>query len=212
MNDTARKIVSLTPAAHRSTDITIGSLPDATIRRLRAARRLAANIPAQLKSERWVQPVEVRNISLTGAGLRGAFDARPGETLTILLQDGRALQAEVRWSRAGFCGLQFTSPLRVDDPVFDGRMLACTRTMPGGNSAQIIPVHGSASDQQLPAAPMLSVAPLPSTRQLDQRSMSIINSVFLTALKAMSQRRLERSCRKQGFAWLVDETAENEPE
>lgn len=210
MTGTAEKLVWLTPASVRPLGETIGSFPNATVRRLRAVPRLPANIPAQLKSDRWVQPVEVRNISLTGAGLRGAFDARPGETLTILLQDGRTLSAEVRWSRMGFCGLQFVTALRVDDPLFEGRMLARARSIQTGATAQIISVHSSASDPALPAASMLSVASSPVEVQTTERPISFFNSVFLTALKAMSPRRLERSCRKQGFAWLVDETVEDE--
>ncbi len=54
------------------------------------------------------------NISASGARLKGLQGLAPGNRL-ILRHLNRTLMAEVRWTRAGLCGVRFAAPLKHDE-------------------------------------------------------------------------------------------------
>jgi len=65
----------------------------------------------------------VRNISQTGALVEGLWNVPPGTIFRLHLAEGNPVTATARWSNEDRMGMEFATPLRVDD---DGRIAAVT--------------------------------------------------------------------------------------
>ncbi len=57
----------------------------------------------------------IRNISTTGAMVEGLWNVPPGTIFRILLSDGHMVTATARWCQEDRMGVEFSSPLALDD-------------------------------------------------------------------------------------------------
>jgi diguanylate cyclase (GGDEF)-like protein/PAS domain S-box-containing protein len=57
----------------------------------------------------------IRNISSSGAMVEGLWSVPPGTIFTIILPEGQMVTATARWSQQDRMGLEFASPLALDD-------------------------------------------------------------------------------------------------
>ncbi|MFM5948421.1 MAG: EAL domain-containing protein [Novosphingobium sp.] len=76
----------------------------------------------------------IRNISATGAMVEGLWNVPPGTIFSILLGEGQVITATARWSQQDRMGVEFASPLEIDD---SGRIALISgitndRQRPGG--------------------------------------------------------------------------------
>ncbi len=70
----------------------------------------------------------IRNISATGAMIEGLWNVPPGTIFSIILSEGQVITATARWCQQDRMGVEFASPLEIDDA---GRISLLT----GGNQA-----------------------------------------------------------------------------
>ncbi|MDF8333396.1 EAL domain-containing protein [Novosphingobium cyanobacteriorum] len=63
----------------------------------------------------------IRNISQTGALVEGLWNVPPGTIFRLALAEGHVITATARWSNEDRMGVEFATPLRLDD---DGRIAA----------------------------------------------------------------------------------------
>lgn len=185
---------------------------DPKIRVLRARRRISTQIKAELLTASGCQPTVICDVSQFGAGLVGSHDVKKGEFVAIKLLGGRIVHGCVRWHRGNRCGIAFFEPL-ADDATLIGDADRTARV--GLKDAQ-------ADSSNL--APTARLDPLARTALRHLWSQSIVaqealRNTFqklrgrLRELRAQRHqtwhdRAIERACREQGFAWLVeDETS-----
>jgi len=95
-----------------------GSEADAD--RLRKFSRQLVNIRAFLHFGGRFQSTLIRDLSQSGAGLRGAVGVIPGDRVNIELLDGRSISGKVKWWLAGNCGVAFDTALEDNDPLLTG--------------------------------------------------------------------------------------------
>jgi diguanylate cyclase (GGDEF)-like protein/PAS domain S-box-containing protein len=57
----------------------------------------------------------IRNISGTGAMVEGLWNVPPGTIFTIILSEGQMITATARWCQQDRVGVEFASPLGIDD-------------------------------------------------------------------------------------------------
>ncbi len=57
----------------------------------------------------------IRNISDTGAMVEGLWNVPPGTIFTIILSEGQMITATARWCQQDRVGVEFASPLEIDD-------------------------------------------------------------------------------------------------
>ncbi|MEM8971625.1 MAG: PilZ domain-containing protein [Pseudomonadota bacterium] len=95
-----------------------GSEPSAD--RLRKFSRQLVNMRAFLHFGGRFQSTLIRDLSQSGAGLRGAVGVIPGDRVSIELLDGRAIPGKVKWWLAGNCGVAFDTKLEANDPLLIG--------------------------------------------------------------------------------------------
>jgi hypothetical protein len=57
----------------------------------------------------------IRNISATGAMVEGLWNVPPGTIFTIILAEGQMLTATARWCQQDRIGVEFATPLEIDD-------------------------------------------------------------------------------------------------
>ncbi|NCU11279.1 MAG: PilZ domain-containing protein, partial [Sphingomonadaceae bacterium] len=57
----------------------------------------------------------IRNISASGAMIEGLWNVPPGTIFTIILSEGQMVTATARWSQQDRMGVEFASPLALDD-------------------------------------------------------------------------------------------------
>jgi diguanylate cyclase (GGDEF)-like protein/PAS domain S-box-containing protein len=57
----------------------------------------------------------IRNISSTGAMVEGLWNVPPGTIFSIVLAEGQVITATTRWSQQDRMGVEFASPLEIDD-------------------------------------------------------------------------------------------------
>ncbi len=180
------------------------------VRRLRASQRITTRVQALLKCERWTQSVEIRNISQTGAGLRGGHDMRWGEALTLQLSDGRMLLAEVQWCRMGFCGIKFDAPLSINDPIFGGKLIKAKYQSSSQDQSIIIAMPGLSAG----ATQWANIGSRGSETWAKVFRQTVPNDSFIRRMMSyffpnsrdVEIKMVERACRKQGFSWLAQES------
>ena len=88
-----------------------------TVRRLRSHERYSVNIKALLYLRDRFQTTTIRDVSIGGARLEGAYAVVPGDGIVLQLNNGRKLSAVVKWWICGRCGIAFDSPLMANDPI-----------------------------------------------------------------------------------------------
>ncbi|MEM6498888.1 MAG: PilZ domain-containing protein [Pseudomonadota bacterium] len=88
--------------------------------RLRKFSRQLVSIRAFLHFGGRFQSTLIRDLSRSGAGLRGAVGVIPGDRVNIELLDGRAISGKVKWWLAGNCGVAFDTKLEENDPLLTG--------------------------------------------------------------------------------------------
>lgn len=88
---------------------------------VRRHERVPVKIRAVLHRGTRFESIEIRNISLGGAGLANCQSVMDRERVTITLLSGRQIEAIARWWLAGHCGVQFVQPLEPNDPLLGGR-------------------------------------------------------------------------------------------
>jgi hypothetical protein len=84
----------------------------------RKDRRVPLGLPAHLwaRHQRWF--VALKDISRTGAGLSSGPDIDLSEFVCLMIGGDREIPATVAWSRSNRLGIQFMSPLPINDPLF----------------------------------------------------------------------------------------------
>jgi hypothetical protein len=88
-----------------------------TIRRLRTHERYSVNIRALLHLRDRFQTTTIRDVSIGGACLEGAYAVVPGDRIVLQLNNGRTLNAAVKWWACGRCGIAFEDVLLASDPI-----------------------------------------------------------------------------------------------
>ena len=69
----------------------------------------------------------IRNISATGALVEGLWNVPPGTIFRIMLTEGGLVTATARWSQEDRMGVEFSSPLELDD---SGRIVLISQAAP----------------------------------------------------------------------------------
>jgi hypothetical protein len=199
----------MSATAHRlqSEQETIGVAPS-NVRRLRQNKRSQTNITAVLITDQYTSKTEIRNLSVTGAGIRCTGPVKQGAQVTVELPDGRRLLTLVRWHRMGFCGIEFLEALAEDDVLFAG--IASANLVPANRFPCPADEQGR---RQVVAVPVGSATPPPESMikkafrpffVMASRQRSRITAYNLSKRQQREKRMVERACRKQGFSWLVD--------
>ena len=78
------------------------------------APRVELDIPATIRLGAMHRAIILNDISQSGAKIRCAEPLEPGLTLTLLVNGRAPLIGQVRWSRDGFAGLAFYTPVSFD--------------------------------------------------------------------------------------------------
>jgi PilZ domain len=107
------------PAPYEGTGMvrTISNDIASNIRLLRHHERYSVNIRALLHLRDRFQTTTIRDISIGGANLEGAFAVVPGDRIVLQLNNYRTLNAEVKWWACGRCGIAFERALTDSDPL-----------------------------------------------------------------------------------------------
>lgn len=161
------------------------------VRRLRVLARSRVSIPALGVQGAKTFAVEIVNVSQSGAGLHATHSANLDEPISLHLANGQQLTGRVRWAKMGFCGLEFEEPL-----AFDHRLLGQIERPAAPNRANPSGAFG---------------AILRHVRFFTRRARNALRSgcawIRIAAIEnrlRSEQRMVEKACRKQGHAWLVD--------
>jgi hypothetical protein len=178
------------------------------IRVLRVWRRALTRISVEFITEQGCQTGVIRNISHQGAGLTGCFDGCRGDVVTLHFNDGRLIPAQVRWHRGYYCGVSFLEPLANDDPLLKGLVA----TAPAPQQVQIAPATGASLQVKLRdwvlGMAIRLLRQLKMSRQsavqflADGRKHKMVGDVHV--VQSRDAKMLARACRKQGYAWLVE--------
>lgn len=88
-----------------------------SVRRLRSHERYGVNIRALLHLRDRFQTTTIRDVSIGGACLDGAYAVVPGDRIILQLNNGRTLNAAVKWWACGRCGIAFENALMANDPI-----------------------------------------------------------------------------------------------
>jgi PilZ domain len=84
---------------------------------VRQHERIPVNIRAILHLRGQFQTTTIRDLSVGGACLDGAYGVMPGDKLVIELTNGSKFTAEARWWICGRCGVAFAERLAESDPL-----------------------------------------------------------------------------------------------
>lgn len=209
-------------AASKSYSRTIsdGEIPSASlaskpqkskIRFLRVWRRNRVQIDVELLDRTGYRGGVVHDISPYGVGLTGQFDLTTRDETSIRFADGRILFASVRWIRFDSCGISFVRPLDDNDPLLEASAVHFRSWFAGG------PVTGRSKLQNAMVLPQIFVRSaklvVATARRLRGCLSGTVDRLGQRRKDARAQRdnrMLSRACRKQGFAWLVDEVEETD--
>jgi len=178
------------------------------VRVLRVWRRSQTNTNIQYKTETLCQAAVIRDISRYGAGLTGSFEVVRKDFVTIQFADGRSIPARVRWHRGVFCGVSFLEPLPAGDPLLAGQGDIAT-----SRQGRIAPAPiASAPTERYAWARQISrqlglllmfAGQIASRCLLSSRSPKFTGQGHGTSSREAEM--FARACRKQGFAWLIEE-------
>jgi PilZ domain len=175
--------------------------PASNVRRLRALPRVQTSIHAMLVCGHKFVPIEVRNVSRGGAGVRLAQALPLGEGVIVHFFDGRAIEARVVWSRLGFGGVEFSKKLDCDDELLG----SVPRRKAANETAEIErPIPGQRPEKSQPQ--QYKSALLAKAERALHRFRTMIVGLFksreLRRRIKRDQAMIEVACRKQGFSWL----------
>jgi PilZ domain len=84
---------------------------------VRQHERIPVNIRAILHLRGQFQTTTIRDLSVGGACLDGAYGVMPGDKVVIELTNGNKFSAEARWWICGRCGIAFAEKLAESDPL-----------------------------------------------------------------------------------------------
>ena len=170
----------------------------ATIRKLRGSRRIATSIVATCGISGSKVQVEIRNLSQTGPGIRGVPILQVGSSLVVVLAEGQELECTVCWSRMGFCGLQFKTPLAEADPLLANLSI---KSQPATTLSAVVAFPGMGAVSSHKRHPW---SRLNGDRPASEPARWKTCVAWFTRYRdAKTRRAIERACRKQGFAWLT---------
>ena len=82
------------------------------VRRLRLHARHRVQIPVVASSGGTIFHAEIKDLSLTGAGVLVHRSIKPGELVELHFVGGLKINCHARWQKMGFCGLEFTEPFK----------------------------------------------------------------------------------------------------
>ena len=172
------------------------------VRRLRLLARKKTTISAFASINNNVFPIEIRNISRGGAGIWLANAVEINAPLYIHLISGRTIACRAVWSRLGFCGLMFETPLADADEIHaipETSRHAVADTLPHTQPAPLArhrPTQASSSQ------------PVVSRQNAIKRAVERLVKAYRAAVEKRRFRReramSEIACRKQGYAWLAE--------
>ena len=175
-------------------------LQSSNVRKLRIYARRKVIIHALAKWQSAFVPIEVRNISRGGAGLRIQACIAAGIPLVVAMPSGRQISGRVRWSRQGFCGIEFEQPLSHDDELL-GESEPHEPMGADFAAASIVafPVSGPSGGVKDTARGVRAAG-----RGLLQTALEGLQKVCRTSGRRRRETLMEKACRKQGFSWLID--------
>lgn len=198
-----------TPARKQAEDQLVGIDSNAAnehrannVRTLRLLGRKKTAIHAFASINNNVYPIEIRNISRGGAGIWLAHAVEINAPLNIHLISGRTIACHAVWSRLGFCGLMFETPLADSDELHavpETSRQAAAATPPHTQPAQLSQHRPTQAISHQPGVPRQNAI---------QRAVERLVTAYRAAA-AKRRFRQERAmseiaCRKQGYAWLVE--------
>lgn len=175
--------------------------PGGNVRRLRALPRVQTSIHAMLVCGPRFVPIEIRNLSQGGAGLRLGPSLKLGDGVIVHFPDGRAIAGTMVWSRLGFGGIEFSKKLDCDDELLGS-------------------ISRRKSAKETAALQRLMIGERPGRSQTQRfmagqlgklvTALSRFSTTFVRPFKSRTLRRriqreramIEVACRKQGFSWL----------
>ncbi len=179
------------------------------VRRLRVHPRVRTDISAVMIAGSEIYPVRIRNISQGGAGIQTADHHEIGHKVTLHLLDGRVFRATVRWSRFGFCGVEFDMLLDSGDVVlgwpFEPRLPSTApNTVHGGSAEPTGKERGLIKSSWLPRNGRPPIA----WRRLRRAVRNAAAKWETLGFRIRLLRQLamtKRACREEGYGWLLDE-------
>lgn len=145
------------------------------VRLLRAWARRPQFAPVRVVHGDTTQFGVLTDISRCGAGVVGSFNVQTGDLVELQFVDGRIVPARVRWRKSERFGVVFTDALAPQ-----GHLDCAVQSQPSA---------GNKASSELRLLRWIAKR-LPKTAA--QR-------------KHTNHSMVERACRKQGFAWLVEE-------
>ena len=179
------------------------------VRRLRFHGRIEVSIRARVLVDGVRLPVEIRNISRSGAGIRGSLRLPLDGVLSLELPDGRSISALLRWSRSGFFGVQFVECLSQSDPLFENGMETSARCDAPGQSAAVVPFPNQQTSDAERNRPEVAASWALLVTKTAWGQLGRLRRILRPAGPPVARERppvmLERACRKQGFSWLSEE-------
>lgn len=199
-----------------STSETPGEDATSNVRQLRLLARKKTTIAAFATCDGTIFPIEIRNISIGGAGIQLGRAVPNKATLSIHLATGRTIAAVIIWMRFGFCGAEFETPLAEDDEL----LMAASTARPGAQermvAAELTPDSSSAELASGPVSLSATNKRLGFIQDAVQSASVALATAIQVARQELGcnrhQRMIEQACRKQGYAWLVDEEQLTEPD
>lgn len=167
------------------------------VRTLRRAQRIDVSFPARLATGGLVLPVIISDVSVSGVGYRGQTGIADWTAVEVQLLDGRSLPGTVIWTHNGRGGIEFLTPLSLEDPLF-GPLIP---SIDGG--AVAAPAAESIAREGL--LRRLWRGLFGRAHNADGQRSTQSSMAPPVQQTGYSQRTLRRAQRKQGSSWLIDE-------
>lgn len=180
------------------------------VRLLRRWRRVSVRVPASVRSALGLQSATIVDISRYGAGLSTRMGLKLGDMITIELGSGRAIDAEVRWCSGDRMGVLFIQPLAVDDDLLpvEARQSDTEASPATGAAASTDQASGAQPPPQLKdVLHDIAAMQVAASRHAVRAISGWMAGKKQARIDRNQAKVIERACRKQGFAWLVDEEA-----
>lgn len=186
-SETASGVIRPVAPIHDAPTLAAARSGNVRLLRLRRRTRIGARIVIDVGG--LLLPATIFDISETGAGLVSTAVIAPGDTVTLIFPDGSSKASTVRWRDGSRCGVALTS-------ASNGGTIA---QHSGKGSARHT---GNTATSEL-AAPARAEGDSSARLSTMQKLSAVLRRT--SARRTSDQKMLERACRKNGHAWLVDD-------
>lgn len=182
----------------------LGQDDDPKIRVLRAKRRTSTQIDADLVSASGCQATIVCNVSRYGAGLVGIHGVRKSEIVALRLLGGQIIHGNVRWHRGNRCGIAFLEPLADNSQLMIEAGLTLSSAVPK-IAVRLPQLFAAPHSIKSVAAWLRSILKAPLAMKSFRMLRALSPDLRSHLHRKSPDRAMQRACREQGFAWLIDE-------